>query len=211
MARRRPQRWDRCRMIEEFIGPVAAHAVLSSGWAPCSGDGRKPRHRTCRRRGARGCGSIRHAVSPHGQAEALPLDFVDLDAVQARLRAEKPFDILVNNAGTNRLANFTDVTIEDFDAVMTLNLPSASILMPSSTSSPAVLAISLFGSAPIPTTPTRSVSFHHRASAPMTHVRIHCTLGRSFARNGDSHPRPGAPLRKMRTYRVIRPVTSPLG
>jgi NAD(P)-dependent dehydrogenase (short-subunit alcohol dehydrogenase family) len=60
-----------------------------------------------------------------GDAHALALDLVDIDAVLASLGAHKPFDILVNNAGTNRPAYFTDVTVEDFDATMTLNLRSA--------------------------------------------------------------------------------------
>ncbi|MCI0754147.1 SDR family NAD(P)-dependent oxidoreductase [Teichococcus vastitatis] len=58
-------------------------------------------------------------------AEALVLDVGDLAAVAAALTAAEPFDILVNNAGTNRPAPFVDVTPEDFDAVMALNVRSA--------------------------------------------------------------------------------------
>ncbi len=36
-----------------------------------------------------------------------------------------PFDILVNNAGTNRPAGLLDVTTEDYDAVMDLNVRAA--------------------------------------------------------------------------------------
>src|SRR5262249_36363777 len=36
-----------------------------------------------------------------------------------------PFDILVNNAGTNRPAYLMDVTVEDFDHIMGLNLRAA--------------------------------------------------------------------------------------
>jgi NAD(P)-dependent dehydrogenase (short-subunit alcohol dehydrogenase family) len=60
-----------------------------------------------------------------GQAAMLPLDVRDLDAVNAAFADREPFDILVNNAGTNRPAPFTEVTVEDFDFVMSLNLRAA--------------------------------------------------------------------------------------
>jgi len=60
-----------------------------------------------------------------GSAEALPLDAADMAAVAAALEAREPFDVLVNNAGTNRPAGFLDVTPEDFDAVVGLNLRAA--------------------------------------------------------------------------------------
>ena len=60
-----------------------------------------------------------------GAAEAMTLDVADPHAVAAALAARKPFDVLVNNAGTNRPAAFTEVSVEDFDAVMTLNVRSA--------------------------------------------------------------------------------------
>ena len=46
--------------------------------------------------------------------------------MQRTLGEREPFDILVNNAGTNRPAPFPDVTVEDFDAVLGLNLRAAS-------------------------------------------------------------------------------------
>ena len=58
-------------------------------------------------------------------AEALALDVSDLDAMQEAIADAEPFNILVNNAGTNRPAHLMDVTIEDFDAVMNLNLRAA--------------------------------------------------------------------------------------
>ena len=36
-----------------------------------------------------------------------------------------PFDILINNAGCNRPRSFVDVTVEDYDAVLELNLKAA--------------------------------------------------------------------------------------
>jgi NAD(P)-dependent dehydrogenase (short-subunit alcohol dehydrogenase family) len=59
------------------------------------------------------------------QAEALPLDVTNIEATAAALAAQPAFDILVNNAGTNRPKPFTDVTPEDYDTVMTLNLRAA--------------------------------------------------------------------------------------
>lgn len=60
-----------------------------------------------------------------GSAEGLALDVTDVDAVAASLETRPAFDILVNNAGTNRPKAFTEVTQEDFDAVLGLNLRAA--------------------------------------------------------------------------------------
>jgi NAD(P)-dependent dehydrogenase (short-subunit alcohol dehydrogenase family) len=60
-----------------------------------------------------------------GQARALVLDVQDVAATACANAAEGPFHALVNNAGTNRPAGFTDVTVEDFDAIMALNLRAA--------------------------------------------------------------------------------------
>jgi len=60
-----------------------------------------------------------------GVAEALPLDVCDTGAVRAALAERPPFDVLVNNAGTNRPANFLDVTEDDYDTVLDLNLRAA--------------------------------------------------------------------------------------
>ena len=59
-----------------------------------------------------------------GVAEAMVLDVSDLPAVTAAL-AGQSFDILVNNAGTNRPQPFLDVSIENYDAIMSLNVRSA--------------------------------------------------------------------------------------
>jgi NAD(P)-dependent dehydrogenase (short-subunit alcohol dehydrogenase family) len=60
-----------------------------------------------------------------GLAEALRMDVMDLVGVKAMIRQVKPFDILVNNAGGNRPKPFVEVTEEDFDAVIDLNLKAA--------------------------------------------------------------------------------------
>ena len=66
------------------------------------------------------------AIRARGEkAEALPLDVTDLSAVQKTIAAGEPFNILVNNAGTNRPKMLMDVTIDDFDVIMGLNVRAA--------------------------------------------------------------------------------------
>jgi len=66
------------------------------------------------------------AITERGDdAEALPLDITDLAAVRAAIATAEPFDILVNNAGINRPAYLMDVSIEDFDAIFSLNVRAA--------------------------------------------------------------------------------------
>jgi len=57
-----------------------------------------------------------------GSAQALALDVCDTAAVRRAIAALPAFDILVNNAGGNRPAPFLEVTEEDFDALMRLNV-----------------------------------------------------------------------------------------
>jgi NAD(P)-dependent dehydrogenase (short-subunit alcohol dehydrogenase family) len=59
------------------------------------------------------------------KAETLQLDVTDLAAVGETITKAEPFDILVNNAGTNRPKMLMDVTAEDFDAIMGLNVRAA--------------------------------------------------------------------------------------
>ncbi len=59
-----------------------------------------------------------------GAADPLPLDVTDLDAVGS-LAGAAPFDILINNAGTNRPKPIGEVTPEDYDVVLGLNVRSA--------------------------------------------------------------------------------------
>jgi len=60
-----------------------------------------------------------------GTAGVLVLDVMDLGATEAAIAGAEPFDILVNNAGTNRPKPFIDVTLDDFDVVMGLNVRAA--------------------------------------------------------------------------------------
>ena len=59
------------------------------------------------------------------QAQAFALDVTDTSAVGREIAARGPFDILLNNAGANRIRAITEVTEEDYDAVLDLNLKAA--------------------------------------------------------------------------------------
>jgi NAD(P)-dependent dehydrogenase (short-subunit alcohol dehydrogenase family) len=59
------------------------------------------------------------------QAEVLPLDVTDSQAVSQAVAAAGPFDILVNSAGTNRPAQLTDTADADIDLLLNLNLRAA--------------------------------------------------------------------------------------
>jgi NAD(P)-dependent dehydrogenase (short-subunit alcohol dehydrogenase family) len=59
------------------------------------------------------------------KADALVLDVTNLTSMQAAIAAADPFNILVNNAGTNRPKPLMDVTIEDYDVIMGLNVRAA--------------------------------------------------------------------------------------
>jgi NAD(P)-dependent dehydrogenase (short-subunit alcohol dehydrogenase family) len=59
------------------------------------------------------------------QADTLVLDVTDLAATQQAIATAEPFHILVNNAGTNRPKLLLDVTVDDFDAIMGLNVRAA--------------------------------------------------------------------------------------
>ena len=58
-------------------------------------------------------------------ADTLALDVADVAAFRAAIDAREPYHAFVNNAGTNRPNPFTDVPVEDFDAVMNLNVRGA--------------------------------------------------------------------------------------
>ena len=69
-----------------------------------------------------GAQAIREAS---GSAQAAVLDVADLAAVAAFFESRPAFDVLVNNAGTNRPKPMQDVSEEDYDAVLDLNVKSA--------------------------------------------------------------------------------------
>lgn len=59
------------------------------------------------------------------RADALPTDVTDVEAFAALIAARPSFDVFVNNAGMNRPKPLAEVTVEDYDAVLGLNLRSA--------------------------------------------------------------------------------------
>ena len=73
---------------------------------------------------ARTAGEIAPAAAEMGGDWAV-LDVADLAAVAAFFDNRPAFDILVNNAGTNRPKPMMDVSEDDYDAVLDLNLKSA--------------------------------------------------------------------------------------
>jgi len=60
-----------------------------------------------------------------GVAQAALLDVSDLGAVEEFFRSQPAFHILVNNAGTNRPGPLWEISEEDYDAVLDLNVKSA--------------------------------------------------------------------------------------
>ena len=66
------------------------------------------------------------AIHARGQqADTLVLDVTDLAAMQRAIATAEPFHVLVNNAGTNRPKPLLEVTVDDFDAIMGLNVRAA--------------------------------------------------------------------------------------
>lgn len=57
-----------------------------------------------------------------GRATGRALDVTDSAAVARMAIEEAPFDVLISSAGTNRPKPFTDVTEDDYDTVMSLNV-----------------------------------------------------------------------------------------
>ncbi len=78
---------------------------------------------------ARSEGELRDAcrsiAAEGGRCDYLVLDVTDPRAVDEGVAARGPFQILVNNAGTNRPKHLVDVTDEDIDAILDLNVKAA--------------------------------------------------------------------------------------
>lgn len=58
-------------------------------------------------------------------AEAMVADVTDLTAFAEMIEARPAFHVLVNNAGTNRPRPLSDITPEDYDVILGLNLKAA--------------------------------------------------------------------------------------
>jgi NAD(P)-dependent dehydrogenase (short-subunit alcohol dehydrogenase family) len=97
------------------IGLAAASALAEAG-----------AHVTLAARSTQEIEDAAAAIRARGQkAEALTLDVTDIDAVRKAIAARDPYQVLVNNAGMNRPKMLTDVTVDDFDAIMGLNVRAA--------------------------------------------------------------------------------------
>ncbi len=63
-----------------------------------------------------------------GDADAICADMSDLSELRGILHSRRPFDVCVNSAGLARHSPAVETTVEDFDAVMAINLRSAYFL-----------------------------------------------------------------------------------
>lgn len=64
-------------------------------------------------------------IAAGGRAEAVCLDVSNLSQVKTFFCEREAFHVLINNAGTNRPKAMMEVTEDDYDAVLSLNLKSA--------------------------------------------------------------------------------------
>jgi NAD(P)-dependent dehydrogenase (short-subunit alcohol dehydrogenase family) len=97
------------------IGLAAASALAEAG-----------AHVTLAARTTKEIQEAAQAIRARGQkADALTLDVTDIEGVRKTLATQEPFQILVNNAGMNRPKMLPDVTIDDFDTIMGLNVRAA--------------------------------------------------------------------------------------
>jgi len=97
------------------IGLTAAAALAEAG-----------AHVTLCARTTREIEEAANAIRARGQqADALTLDVTDVEATRKALGARAPYQVLVNNAGMNRPKMLPDVTIDDFDTIMGLNVRAA--------------------------------------------------------------------------------------
>jgi NAD(P)-dependent dehydrogenase (short-subunit alcohol dehydrogenase family) len=55
----------------------------------------------------------------------LAVDVTDLDAFEGAVQRAAPYDVFFNNAGTNRPQPFIEVSVENFDTIMGLNVRAA--------------------------------------------------------------------------------------
>lgn len=60
--------------------------------------------------------------SKGGSADAVAVDVTDIDAFASEVGKADPFHIFINNAGINRPQPFVEVSVENFDAIIGLNL-----------------------------------------------------------------------------------------
>ncbi len=96
------------------------------GMAVAAGFAQAGAHVTlCARTGAE-IEALAEALRGNGcSADCIVADVTDVERLQQIVAASEPFDIFFNNAGMNRPKPFIDVPVEDFDAVMGLNVRAA--------------------------------------------------------------------------------------
>lgn len=97
------------------IGRGVAEALASAGAAVT----------LCARSGAEIAEAAEEIKAAGGRADWLALDVTDRAGFAAAMEEQPAFDILVNNAGTNRPKPLSEVSEEDFNAVIDLNLRAA--------------------------------------------------------------------------------------
>lgn len=97
------------------LGLVAATALATAG-----------AHVTlCARSGSELEEAVQALRATGAGADHIVADVTDTSAFARAVSALPAFDVLVNNAGTNRPKPFTDVSEDDYDAVVGLNLRAA--------------------------------------------------------------------------------------
>ncbi|MFK7992529.1 MAG: SDR family NAD(P)-dependent oxidoreductase [Granulosicoccus sp.] len=70
--------------------------------------------------------SVCTAIQKAGfSCESLVLDVTDTAQVRSKLNSQSAFDILINNAGANRPGPMSEMTEEDYDMVMDVNVRAA--------------------------------------------------------------------------------------
>ena len=60
-----------------------------------------------------------------GSADVLAVDVTDLAVFEQAVQRSPPYDVFFNNAGTNRPQPFVEVSVENFDTIMGLNVRAA--------------------------------------------------------------------------------------
>lgn len=78
---------------------------------------------------ARGAADLDAAVGEirdeGGYADSIAVDVTNVDSLRGALSTAPAFDIVLNNAGTNRPQPFVEVSVENFDAISSLNFRAA--------------------------------------------------------------------------------------
>jgi NAD(P)-dependent dehydrogenase (short-subunit alcohol dehydrogenase family) len=69
--------------------------------------------------------AVSEVIRAGGQADLCVADVTDITAFAKAVAGHAPYDVFVNNAGMNRPKPMVDVTEDDFDAVIGLNLRAA--------------------------------------------------------------------------------------